>query len=162
MIKQIKAFAGDYRVAGLKFFTGREGYGWEGQLFKGDVYLGRCGDGANGGPVLINVVNGAEFDLLKQHAVSKVDSEYEQVELFLTYLTSYQDSIRKLKTKAKKEILIVKANVKLDERGVPEGYTFIKFADNPANRAKVMAKYPDAVIINDEVFEFDVPRAKRS
>lgn len=161
MIKQIKSFAGDYRVAGLKFFNGMEGNGWEGQLFRGEHYLGQVGDDATGGPVRINIINSVEYALLEQHAKLKVNSQYESTELFLTYLTMYQDEIKKLKTKAKQMILISSSGGKIDERGVPDGYTWIKLEDNPTNRARVLKKYPTAEFLNDDIAKFEVPRAKR-
>lgn len=163
MIEQIKAFAGDYRIAGVKTFTGMEGSGWEGQLFRGDKFIGFVGDDATGGPVRIQVRNGHEMNALTQHAYSKTQDQFERVERFIDDLVNYQLAIKRLQGKAKKIIIaIIDDQPKVDANGVPVEFNTFKVEYSPTSRAKVLAKYPNAKIINEELDTFEIPRAARN
>jgi hypothetical protein len=163
MIKQIKAFAGDYRIAGVKTFNGMEGGGWEGQLFRNGNFVGFVGDDATGGPVRIEIRNAIERQALEAHATQVSKSKYERTESFIDDLVNYQINIKRLQNKAKKIILaIVETNPEVDHNGVPEECTTIKVEYTPTTRAKVLVKYPNADILNDALLAFDIPRAVRN
>jgi len=163
MIKQIKAFAGDYRIAGVKTFNGMECKGWEGQLFRNGNFIGFVGDEATGGPLRIEIRNATEWKALEAHAAQVSKSEYERTESFIDDLVNYQLSVKRLQNQAKKIILaIVEANPKLDNNGVPQECTTFKVQYSPLSCTRVLAKYPNAEILNDAILAFEIPRAVRN
>jgi len=76
---------GDYTVKKVKSFEGREGYGFNADLYRGKKKVAFCRDMAHGGEVNIDWVeggwNGEEAKLLKAHVDSlpSVDSKYEGI-----------------------------------------------------------------------------------
>jgi hypothetical protein len=163
MIKQIKAFAGEYRIAGLKSFRGMEGTGWEGQLFRGDTFIGFVGDDSTGGPVRIECINNIEYQALVKHAASKITDAYERTEMFLDHLANYQFSVKRLQNACKKQVIISapEAKIQLDGNGVPISYVplHLKSELTPQLREKIVAKYHDREIWNEDILSFTVPRA---
>jgi hypothetical protein len=163
MIDQIKAFAGEYRIAGVKTFNGMEGGGWEGQLFRNGNFIGLVGDDATGGPIRIDINNGVERNALDSYAAKVSKGKYERTESFIDDLVNYQVSVKRLQGQAKKIILaIVEDNPKVDENGVPQECTTFKVAYTPQTCVKVLAKYPNAKILNDAILAFEIPRAVRN
>ena len=159
MIKQLLAFAGEYRIAGVKTFAGRNGVGWSGQLFRGANFIGFVGDDCDGGPVRIDVKNGHEMNALNAHAYTKMSAQHERTEGFIDELVNYQAQVKKLQSLAKKKILLSSGDDTVDAHGVPTAFAQLTAQDTPAVRAKIAAKYPDRQILNDEVNSFTIPRA---
>ncbi|SAL76633.1 hypothetical protein AWB71_05284 [Caballeronia peredens] len=162
MIEIIKAFAGEFSVAGIENLRGMEGHGFECTLVRAGRVIGRATDWGDGGMVNIDVPRVEDRKALLEHATKIYpDIEYERDGLFISILVDYTQVLKKMKTKAKKVVVAVDmASKEKDERGVPMGYSvFNGLANTPENRAKVRKDYPELTVMNEELekLEFKLP-----
>lgn len=162
MINEILAYSGEYRAANLKNITGREGYGFEFILMRGDKVLGPVNDWGDGGPVDALGVKGDEMQILHAHAKQKhPEFEFELDGLFLANLYGYWDAIKSLKSKCKKKILVMdEASAKKDDNGVPLSYSIYSAEPTAENIAKIKKSNPEAIILNEVLATVDIPKVK--
>jgi hypothetical protein len=162
MINEILAYSGEYRAANLKNITGREGYGFEFVLLRGDKVLGTVHDWGDGGPVDAMSVNRDEMQVLNVYAKQKhPDFEFENDGIFLANLYGYWDAIKSLKSKCKKKILVMdEATSKKDDNGVPLSYSIYSAEPTAENIAKIKKSNPDAIILNEVLATVEIPKVK--
>lgn len=161
MINAIKTFLNGYRAAGIKEIQGRQGVGFMATLVKDGKELGEIFDNANGGCVCIRLKDSADEQALIAYAKEKYpDLEYEQDGAFINALIDYEMSVKKIKAKAAK-CLMVADESQVDENGVPTGYSIWKLEPTPENKAKVLAKEPNTKFLNDELAGWETLKAAR-
>lgn len=162
MIDAIKAFLGGYRAVGIKETRGMEGHGFYATLMKDGKVLGEIYDYADGGPVG-NRLNKEDEQALIAYAKEKYpDMQYEPEGSFICALIDYELSIKRLKTKAAK-CLMVADESDLDEHGVAKSYNSWKLEPHALNRALVRKSHPDVKFLNDELDQWEtlkLPRKK--
>lgn len=162
MINEIMAYCGDYRAANLKNITGREGYGFEFILLKGDKVLGQIHDWGDGGAVdtmSLNIQDRQELDVYakKKHP----DYQFEADGAFLANLYGYWDAIKSLKAKCKKKILVMDEEAaKKDEQGVPLSYSIYSAPPTAENITKIKQANPKSIILNELLANVDLPKVK--
>lgn len=152
MIKEILAFCGPYQAANIKTIRGRNGDGFECVLLKGERVIGTPTEWANGGPIQLDVPAPMDLQDLLAHAKTKHPTvKYEAEGVFVGVLAGYWELIKRLKARAKKHILVSDPTDMrdVDEYGVNLVYIDIPVDDTAENRAKVKAKYPHGVVLNE-------------
>ncbi|MBU9118412.1 hypothetical protein KTD15_06335 [Burkholderia multivorans] len=155
MIEAIKKFARGYRAVGIKATTGMEGSGWIATFMKDGRVLGEAADYGDGGPVNIRFTNKQdEVELRELAKTIYTDFQYELAETFLGELVNYELAIKSLKTKAKKKLMKAEEG-ELDEHGVAKSYSSWNAPDSPELRAKILAKEPNTVFLNDQLASWE-------
>jgi len=158
MANDIKDF-GDYSVKNVKSFMGREGLGFNANLYRGKKKIAFCFDDARGGEVDIDWVGGwkgEEATLLEQHIATlpKVQSSYSDMELtidqgwFVSELVTkweQEKDLRKMKKQCMTKILFRTPKHKLGQ------YVIMSATFNGETKAKIQAKYGNDVEIFNEV-----------
>jgi hypothetical protein len=160
MINEILQFANGYRMIGIKNITGREGSGWSATIIKDDMVIGEAADYGDGGPVNIKLNTKEQYAQLLEYAKTvMIDCSCEISESFLSELVNYEFTIKSLKTKAKKKLLVVD-ETKLDEYGISNSYSAWNFPDTVENRKYVLNKEPNTKFLNDElnIWENKIPK----
>lgn len=161
MIDAIKAFLNGYRAVGIKETRGMEGHGFYATLCKDGKVLGEIADYADGGPLNLHLTNPDDEKALIAFAKEKYpDIRYEPEGSFIAALIDYELSIKSLKTKAAK-CLMVADETDLDEHGVAKSYSSWKLAPTAENRALVLAKHPNTKFLNDELDQWESLKAPR-
>lgn len=151
MIEAIKKFASGYRAIGIQKTMGMEGSGWTATIMKDGKVLGEASDYGDGGPVHIRFTNREDEQALYAHGKETYPQfQYEQAGTFLGELVNYELAIKSLRTKAKKKLMKAEEG-ELDENGVAKSYTAWNAPDSPELRAKILAKEPNTVFLNDEL-----------
>lgn len=154
MIEAIKKFSGGYRAVGIRKTAGTEGVGFVCTVVKDGRVLGEAADYADGGCVNIRFNTREEEQALVAHCKARFPQyEYATMDMFFCALVDYEEALKKLKTKAKKA-LMVSDETKLDENGVAVSYATYSLAPTEENRAKVLAKFPNTKFLNDELEDF--------
>ncbi|WP_175888118.1 hypothetical protein [Burkholderia contaminans] len=155
MIEAIKKFAADYRAISIKATTGHEGSGWIATIMKTGRVLGEAADYGDGGPVHIRFTNKVDEQALYAHGKATYPQfQYEQAGTFLGELVNYELAIKSLKTKAKKKLMKAEEG-ELDSNGVASSYTSWNAPDSPELRAKILAKEPNTVFLNDQLQQWE-------
>ena len=151
MIDALKAFLNGYRAAGIKETRGTEGLGFYAMLVKDGKVLGEIYDYADGGATGMRLESREDEQALIAYSKEKYpEIEIEPEGMFLGALIDYELSMKKLKTKAAK-CLMVSDESQVDEHGVATSYTVYKLEPTTENKAKVLAKYPNTKFLNDEL-----------
>lgn len=151
MIEAIKKFMNGYRAVGIRKTAGMEGAGFVCTIIKDGRVLGEAADYGDGGCVNIRFSTREEEQAMVAYCKAMYPQyEYATMDMFFCALVDYEEAVKKLRTKAKKALL-VPDETKLDEHGVAEAYVTYNLAPTPENKAKVLAKYPNTVFLNDEL-----------
>ncbi len=151
MIEAIQKFARGYRAVGIQKTMGMEGSGWIATFMKDGRVLGEAADYGDGAPVHIRFTNHQdEVELRELAKTIYTDFQYELAESFLGDLVNYELAIKDLKSKAKKKLMKVEED-KLDEHGVATSYSSWNAPDSPELRARILAKEPNTVFLNDQL-----------
>lgn len=155
MIEAIKKFMNGYRAVGIRNTEGMEGSGFVATVMKDGRVLGEVADYGDGGPVHINFTSKEEEEALLTFTKGLFpDMKYETDGFFIGELVNYELAVKSLRTKAKK-VLMVAEESKLDENGVAQSYSSWKLEPTAENRAKVLAKFPNTVFLNDELSQLE-------
>ena len=160
MIDAIKAFLGGYRAVGIKETRGSEGHGFYATLFKDGKALGEIYDYADGGPVGYRFTKSDEDELVAFAKAKYPDMKYEPDGCFIGALIDYELSIKKIKSKAAKALLVAD-ETRLDEHGVATAYSIWNLLPTPENKARVLAKHPQTKFLNDELDGWETLKAPR-
>lgn len=154
MIEAIKKFLGGYRAVGIRKTEGMEGHGFVCTVMKDGRVLGEAADYADGASINLHFTS--REDEQAMYAFCKAlypQYEYEQTGIFVGAMVDYELAIKSLKTKAKKALLVAD-ETKLDEHGVAESYMAWKLEPTAENKARIRAKHPNTVFLNDELDDF--------
>lgn len=160
MIDAIKAFLGGYRAVGIKETRGSEGHGFYATLFKDGKALGEIADYADGGPVNYHLSKEDETALIAFSKEKYPDMKYEPEGCFIGALIDYELSIKKIKSKAAKALLVAD-ETRLDEHGVATAYSIWNLLPTPENKARVLEKHPQTKFLNDELDGWETLKAPR-
>jgi len=161
MIDAIKAFLNGYRAVGIKETRGSEGHGFYATLVKDGKVLGEIADYADGAIMNIRLTNPDDEKALIAFAKEKYpELQYEPEGAFIGALIDYELSIKKIKTKAAKALLVAD-ETQLDEHGVATAYTIWKLEPTAENKARVLAKHPATKFLNDELLGFETLKLTR-
>lgn len=162
MIEAIKKFLGGYRAVGIRKTEGMEGHGFVCTIVKDGRVLGEAADYADGASINLHFTS--REDEQAMYAFCKAlypQYQYEQTGIFVGAMVDYELSIKTLKTKAKK-VLMVADETKLDEHGVAESYSSWKLEPTAENKARILAKYPETKFLNDELDTWeDIKKPKK-
>ena len=151
MIEAIKKFSAGYRAVGIKNTTGIEGSGWIATIMKDGKVLGDAADYGDGAAVHVSFTNQEDEQALYDHAKATYPQfQYATADCFLGDLVNYELAIAKLKKQAKKKLMKAEEG-ELDENGVAKSYSSWNAPDSPELRANILAKYPETVLLNDEL-----------
>jgi len=152
---------GDYSVKGVKSFQGREGLGFNCNLYRGKKKVAFCYDDASGGEVRIDWLEGRnsqESKLLERHVDSlpKVNSQFDGVGLltiddgwFVSDLVAKweaESDIRKLRKQCSTKTFF---RTPTQEKGQ---YSYYKAPISDALRTKIQRENGDDVEIFNDVF----------
>lgn len=164
MIKEIKRFMGEYDLRKIKSWNSREGLGTSAEIYKNGVKIGDVLDEGNGDMVDVYINDKNEDKLLNEYATDKMKSSFEASGMFLMQVADYLDMVKKFKKQCVKSVLLHEKESALDEYGVPKTYYTIKVELNEDVKVKLLKKYPDAIIINEELSQFSLtekPKTKK-
>ncbi len=160
MIDAIKAFLNGYRAVGIKETRGSEGHGFYATLVKDGKVLGEISDYADGGPINYRLNADDEKALIAYAKEKYPELQYEPEGAFIGALIDYELSIKKIKTKAAKALLVAD-ETQLDEHGVATAYSIWNLPPTPENKARVLAKHPATKFLNDELLGFETLKLTR-
>jgi hypothetical protein len=165
MIEIIKAFAGEFSVANIENLRGKEGNGFGCTLVRAGRVIGQATDWGDGGMVRIDIAETEDRKALLDHATKIYpDTKHERDGLFISVLVGYIETLKMMKTKAKKIVVAVDMAAKeKDERGVPMGYCMFKgLPPTKENIARVKRDNPGLTVLNEELEKLDFKLPTRS
>jgi hypothetical protein len=161
MIAQMLEYCGAYRAANIKNMNGREGPGFECVLLKDGRSIGTAANYGDGGMIRLYILDPKDREEFTAFAKVRHPDDNDP-DWFITYLVSYWETFKSLKTKAKKTIIAVNPQDRSepDDNGVSSSYIQFKVENTEANRAAIARKYPSYILLNEALDALDVSAVK--
>ena len=158
---------GEYTVKNVKSFMGREGLGFNCNLYRKNKKVAFCFDDAGGGDACINWIEGGydgeESQLLKKHIATLPAIKSEYTDQFLTISMDWfvtdcvskweqNRDIRKMKRQCQTKTLFKASKYKNRQ------YTILNVPYSNSTKQRIQDKYDkDVEIFNDVLAKGDIP-----
>lgn len=134
------------QLKAMKSMQGRDGVAWSANIYQGSKKVGDVRDECNGGPIWVNVPEDLSKTLVELGAAMS-GSDFEADGTYLASLADADESYRKIKRKAAKQLLFIPATEKEED-----SYRCLNNPDSPQAREWVVLKFGvDTIFLNDYV-----------